>query len=88
MYSKKNVEKYVKRIAKEHGVTQKVARQILVYGMKNITKLIEAGEDIRLQHFGNFYFDKKAYAAYLKKLKTSEKASNNKPHVGQLKNQE
>ena len=88
MFNKKTVGMYAKALAKEHGITQKKAREIVTFAMKNITQMIEEGEDIQLQHFGSIYFDKKAYSFYLQKLKTSEgKTSNNRP-VGTNKNEE
>lgn len=89
MFSKKSTEHYVKRVAQEHGITQKAARKILNYGMRNVCLIINKGEDLNLQHFGSFYFDKKAYSSYLQTLKTSEGKSKSKSHndVGKSKNQ-
>jgi len=67
MLKKKNTEMYVKEIAKEFGVSQKAARSILIFAMKNVCRLIARGEDINLQHFGSIYFDKKVYGRYLAK---------------------
>lgn len=79
MYNKKKVDNYTKAIAKEHGITRKQAREILMYAMRNICQIMKEGEDVQLQHFGSIYFDKKAYSHYLQKLKTSETKSNNRP---------
>jgi nucleoid DNA-binding protein len=87
MYNKKRVDDYTKAIAKEHGITKKQAREIIMYAMKNVCQMIRKGEDIQLQHFGSIYFNKKSYSNYLRKLKTSEGKSNNRPE-GTNKNEE
>jgi len=71
MLSKKTTNDYVNEVAKEFGITKKAARQILMFGMKNICRMIKKGEDIQLQHFGSIYFNKKAYSMYISKLKKS-----------------
>lgn len=73
MLSKKRIDDYAGIVAKEHGITKKKAREIITFGMKNICRMIANGQDVQLQHFGSFYFNKKAYSSYLQKLKTSEK---------------
>lgn len=67
MLKKRNTESFAKEIAKELGVSQKAVKFILSFGMKNVCRMIARGEEIRLDHFGHFYFDKMAYGAYLKK---------------------
>jgi len=68
MHNKKKTEDYVAQVAKEHGITKKAARQIITFGMKNICRLIARGEDIQLQHFGSFYFEKRPFSAYQQKI--------------------
>jgi len=72
MLSKKTTNSYVNEVAKEFGITKKAARQILMFGAKNICRMIKRGEDIQLQHFGSIYFNKKAYSMYISKIKKSE----------------
>lgn len=67
MLKKRNTESFAKEIAKELGVSQKAVRSVLSFGMKNVCRMIARGEEIHLDHFGRFYFDKKAFGAYLKK---------------------
>ena len=69
MLDKKTTNSYVAEIAKEFGVTKKAARTILIFAMKNITRMVRKGEDIHLQHFGSIYFDKKSFTSYLKSCK-------------------
>ena len=80
MLKKKNTEMYVKEIAKEFKVSQKAARSILIFAMKNTCRLIARGEDINFQHFGSIYFDKKVYGRYLAKGREEaiKKRNNNK----------
>ena len=72
MLSKKTTNDYVAEVAKEFGITKKAARQILMFGSKNICRMIKKGEDVQLQHFGSIYFNKKAYSMYLKKMRENE----------------
>lgn len=82
MLKRKNTESFSKEIAKELKISQKAVKNILVFGMKNICRMIEKGEEIRLDHFGTFYFNKKSYGAYLKKGRemANEKRKNNSPN--------
>jgi nucleoid DNA-binding protein len=66
MLDKKNTKSYVNEISKEFGISKKAAQSILSFGMKNVCRLIARGEEIRLDHFGTFYFNKKAFSKYLK----------------------
>lgn len=59
MFSKKNVEHYSKRVAEEAGMPKKDVHQILSYMMRNLCKMIERGEDIRIKGFGRIYFEKR-----------------------------
>jgi nucleoid DNA-binding protein len=69
MIAKRNVAHYAKILAKKHGLKEKDVRKILTFGMKNVVKMIEDGEDIHLMKLGHIFFDKKAYASYLKSQK-------------------
>jgi nucleoid DNA-binding protein len=64
MITKRNVAYYAKIIAKKHGLKQKDVQKLLTYGMKNVVKMIENGEDVRLMKLGHIYFDKKLYSKY------------------------
>jgi nucleoid DNA-binding protein len=80
MLKKKNNEAYVAEIAKEFGISKKAVRSILNFGMKNVCRMIARGEDIHLNHFGTFYFNKKAFAEYLKKGREIAKENRNNNH--------
>lgn len=67
MLKKRNTESFAKELAKEFGVTQKSVKSLLSFSMKNVCRMIARGEEVNLDHFGHFYFNKKAYGAYLKK---------------------
>jgi len=69
MLSKKYIKNYTELLSNIHGIPKKNVHKILMYGMANTCKMIKLGEDVHLEHFGSFYFDKKAYSKYLKKLK-------------------
>tara|TARA_B100000686_G_C16451298_1_gene792198 strand:+ start:510 stop:815 length:306 start_codon:yes stop_codon:yes gene_type:complete len=67
MFSPKRVEDYVEILSKKYNLPKKNVREILMFGMKNITRMIKDGEDVRIPKFGNIYFDKKIFINYLKK---------------------
>lgn len=73
MLEKKKTEDYISEIAKKHNISKKATKTILVYAMKNVCRMISRGEDINLNHFGNFYSNKKAFANYLKKAREKSK---------------
>jgi nucleoid DNA-binding protein len=66
MLKKKKISSYAKEISKETGLEEKAVRQILLFGTRNMSRMIAKGEDIEIRNFGLFYFDKKAYAKYIK----------------------
>lgn len=85
MLEKKNIDSYVKELAKKHGLKKSQVKTILKLGMNNIVDMINKGEDIQLQHFGSFYFEKRSYANYLKtKRKNSEQKFNQSQANGGL----
>lgn len=67
MLKKRNTASFAKELAKEFGVSQKSVKSLLSFSMKNVCRMIARGEDIQLDHFGTFYFNKEAYGKYLKK---------------------
>lgn len=77
MLNKKTTKDYVAELAKEYNLPKKTVQKLLVFGTKNMCRMIRAGEDIQLQHFGSIYFDKKAYAKYIKAIKENEQQITN-----------
>ena len=73
MKDQRNTRYYAKILAKRLNISESKAYKICVYGMKNIVKILEEGEDIRIPGFGHIYVDKKV------KLKNREKRNNDKP---------
>lgn len=76
MYSKRVFNDYVKRIAKNQGLTQKQVRKILSYHLKNVMKTIKNGQDIRIEGFGKIYFNKRNYSKYLKAIERNGRLQN------------
>ena len=60
MRSKRKVLNYAKIIAKETGLPLKKVNLILVYGWRNICKMIENGEEVRIKGLGRIYFNKES----------------------------
>ena len=64
VFNPKKIEDYVEILADKYNLPKSNVRKILLFGMKNIIKMIQAGEDIRIPKFGNIYFDKKTFSNY------------------------
>ena len=77
MLNKKVTKDYVDELAKKHKLPKKTVQKILQYGMKNVCRMIYAGEDIQLPHFGTFYYNKEFYANYLKAVRNAKDKQNN-----------
>lgn len=59
MLKQRNVKYYSKKLAKEMGITQKQAHAILSYAFRNIVRMQELQQDIRLTGLGRLYIEKK-----------------------------
>ena len=57
-FKRRNTKDYARRIAKEEGMTMKTVHLVLSYGMRNIVRMIECKEDVRLPGVGRLYIDK------------------------------
>lgn len=57
-FKRRNTESYSRRIAKEEKMTIKQVHAVLSYGMRNIIRMIECKEDVRLPGVGRLYIDK------------------------------
>ena len=57
-YRKVYVKQYAKVLAKKHGLTKKQTRELLTWMTKNLCKMIEDGQTVRIKGFGRFYFKK------------------------------
>lgn len=57
-FKRRNTKHYSRRIAKEEGMTIKDVHAVLSFGMRNIIRMIERKEDVRLPGLGRLYIDK------------------------------
>ena len=57
-FKRHNTKAYARRIAKESGLTIKQVHAVLSFGMRNIVRMIECKEDVRLPVIGRLYIDK------------------------------
>jgi len=57
-FQRRNTKHYSRRIAKEQGLTIKQVHAVLSFGMRNIIRMIESKEDVRLPGLGRLYIDK------------------------------
>jgi len=53
------VSDYTHAIAEKHGMKEKDVRKLLVWAVRNMCKMIERGEEVRIKGFGRIYFNKK-----------------------------
>ncbi len=58
MYKAKRIRDYVPVIARKHGLTNAQVNQILLFGWRNIIRMIENKEDVRLTGIGRLWIDK------------------------------
>lgn len=58
MFAKRNVGHYAKIIAKETGYPLWKVHIVLMFGWRNIIRMIERQEDVRIKRFGKLYIDK------------------------------
>lgn len=52
------VSSYTHELAKKHGMKEKDVRKLLVWAVRNMCKMIERGEEVRIKGFGRIYFNK------------------------------
>jgi nucleoid DNA-binding protein len=58
-FRKTRVDDYVKALATQHGMKETDVRRLLTWSIRNMCKMIENGEEIRIRGFGRIYFNKK-----------------------------
>jgi nucleoid DNA-binding protein len=69
---------FVNFLAHKYKLPKHKAKTILVWAMKNLTEMIREGEDVQIEKFGKFEFNKEAYASYLKVKQEAKNKKNGK----------
>lgn len=67
MLEKKYTKNYIKKLSEKYNIPQKDVKVLMVHGLQNVCRMIFRGQDIKVPHFGNIYFDKNKFSKRLKK---------------------
>ena len=76
-YNKRNVTHFAKILSEKYNIPEKKVRALLHYGVRNMMKMIENGEDIYIPGFGHIYSYKKAFVERIDRFRKQQDERNN-----------